>query len=100
MDIHIDIRQVHAVGDDLATLADNAVAHDLDSTTVAAEAHPDWLVSGVAPGCQNAWETHLGYLVGEINSTAEKLHASASSISRTDAEAARRLNQVLAELSG
>ena len=42
---------------------------------------------------------HLNDLVNQVNTAAQKLHASATTTDQTDAEAARRLNQVLDELS-
>ncbi len=102
MDIDIDPAAVHAVGDSVAALARQAstrVAHCLDTTTVAANAHPGWRVSGAALSCQNAWEVHLGHLVSEIGSIAQMIHAAASAIQQADAEAVRRLHEALTELS-
>jgi hypothetical protein len=81
MSINIDPQGVHATGDDLATVSQDAstkAAHALGASGSAAATHPGWATAGALPPCQQAWTTHLTDLVTEIASTAQKLHNSAT----------------------
>lgn len=103
MKIQMDPTGVHDVGDDMTTLEASAsatVAHSLDASIEAAAAHAGWAASDALRGCQQAWSGHLTELVDEIGRTAQKLHNAASMAQQLDAEAARRLNQILHELNG
>lgn len=102
MSININPQGVHTAGNNLSNLAESAKAkteHALDASADTAGAHPGWESSAAVLGCEQEWTKHLTGLIGQIDSTAQKLHDSATTHQQTDEEAARRLNEVLDELS-
>lgn len=103
MKIQMDPTGVREAGDDmtaLETAASAIVARSLDASVDAATAHPGWAASGALRACQQEWSGHLSELVGEVGRTAQKLYTAASMTQQLDAEAARRLKQILNELNG
>jgi uncharacterized protein YukE len=102
MNIHINPSGVHAVGSDLDSLSASAAAvagHSLDASNDAARAHAGWVSAPAVQSCAQAWSRHLTGLVGAVSATAQKLHDSATTTQLADEEAARRLRDVLNELT-
>jgi uncharacterized protein YukE len=102
MNIHMDPSGVHAVGSDLDSLSASAATvagHSLDASDDAARAHAGWLSAPAVQSCGQSWSGHLTGLVGAVSATAQKLHDSATTTQLADEEAARRLHDVLNELT-
>ena len=91
---------ITAAGDDLIGMADEAKAKitPLFATTdVAVRSNPGWVSSSALAACRTAWEQRMVREVEQTATIGHSLNLSATAVSATDAEAARRLNAALGD---
>lgn len=93
--------QVDATGQDLAKLADDAktrITSLFDSSDAAVEGNRGWKSSASLAACRRVWEGRLNQLVDQTRQAGQDLVDSAGMVAAADAEAARRLTNVLDDM--
>ncbi|HEX7661201.1 MAG TPA: type VII secretion target [Pseudonocardiaceae bacterium] len=84
---------------ELAELAALSIAGQLVSNRAAAEGHPGWASATPLNQVTEAWEAQLGRLTFQLGDLGDQLRISAIDYKNTDAEAARRIQEVFNLLS-
>jgi hypothetical protein len=84
---------------ELAELVSSSVDLDLAPNRTAADGHPGWESAAALTQVTQAWEQQLGKLTFQLGELGDRLQTSANDYIQTDAEAARRIQEVLNLLS-
>lgn len=103
MNINIRPDPIIDAGNDmteLASVTEELVDGRLGANRTAAAAHPGWQSSAALTQVTQAWETHLGGLIFEVGQLGVRLRDSAHAYTQADAEAERRVREVLDLLGG
>jgi hypothetical protein len=102
MNIHIRPDPIVDAGNAMTEVADvvsSAVDMDFAPSRAAADGHPGWEAAAALTQATQAWEEQMGALTSQLGQLGDRLRGSANDYARTDAEAARRINEVFVLLS-
>ena len=79
---------------ELAEMVSLNIAGQLASNRAAADGNPGWGSAEALTQTTRAWETELEKLTFQLGDLADRLRASANDYKQTDAEAARRIQEI------
>ena len=97
MSINIRPDPIIAAGNaltELSQVVSAAITSDLKPNQAAAAGHHGWESAAAVEQVTGAWENRLAALAFQLGQLGDRLRTSATSYSQTDAEAARRIQEV------
>jgi hypothetical protein len=102
-DISINVEVVAEVGKGLQNRADTAKTYTsrlFSSSQTAAGGNAAWLSAGSLTKCRQAWQDRVNQLIDQTRTMGKSIAGAAAKRTETDKEAAKRIREVIRDMSG